>query len=710
MSDGPILEAALAWAALRVGCVPVHDVGPGELVPAFPGYLEKPMLGEPEIREFYSLHPDAQLAIILDNSAWGGPRLGCVDDDSGKHDTHGRGRPRPLGGYRESTRSGGTHDLFRYGTSLPPDVPSRTTGIWGFVDVLVGGIVYVAPTVNRGRGEYRVVTPLNVGMPSFSCVGEALDAASNGLREAWLEKTREGGGAGVAAHGDFSECYRVAVRAVAAGADERGVQAAVGCDHTEWDDRHIHRSVRKIRRWLAAHPLPEPVPVADGGDQDFFESTLNELARSLGIDPAPYLSADGRHYARPGAKAELRDRVDTAMLPPGHDPTPAEDVPTDLVVAYEDVLHPDWDHGVHTTFRSTATGRPTHVYQPHRVAGWADAVSNEERALRLLRQRKLYLAARGGTEVWAFVATGLPARGRAKIGPRGVARRVADRVKTAATDRWVVCLPEPDGTMSVHAFAFGIPVTGAAAFLEAANAELQEIFGADAVRDHPMRRDKQGDDGRMVLPEAGDVEPDIDWRGRARSHVFPYRDTVWTRSAPLLAVRRFFVRRLTAPIGHVARQAHRGTGETVGAARVLAEPGVTDGARRGFHMGVRIVGDWSSPVGSFFESTYLSADDVIDSEVDIDQVRASTGPPVATADEILGPMRERHRDQHKQFFESERAPEEYHLQACDDCDAYCLAHGIVRPVRAELSPAEEWGSARARPLDHNTVWDPPSNW
>jgi hypothetical protein len=261
VSNSAVLAAALAWLRLGVAVVPVHDRGPGRLVPGIAWERKGPLRSQGEVGDYWRTHPDAQLAVYLDNSEWGGPRLGCIDDDSGKHDHRDHERPLPLGGYRETTRSGGTHDFFRYTTNLPPDLRSRVVGVGGFVDVLVGGIVYVAPSENRGRGSYAVMTPLEQGIPEFSSVGLALDRAAPWLRSEWLARAR-GGGDGVpgdrtgrSGHfADPSECYRVAVRAVARGATDGEVRSAVGCDHPEWAPDNIHRTVERIRRWLAAHP------------------------------------------------------------------------------------------------------------------------------------------------------------------------------------------------------------------------------------------------------------------------------------------------------------------------------------------------------------------------------------------------------------------------------------------------------------------------
>ena len=282
------LRQALVLGRLGVGIVPVRDVGPGQLVPMIRWEQDGPLLGEERIAGFFAAHPEAGLAITLDNSTRGGPRLGCIDDDSGKHDPGVLPRPKPLGGYRESTRSGGTHDLFTYRTPLPLGAPSRVTGLGGFVDVLVGGLMYVAPTVNLGRGEYRVLVRLDIPIPEFDTVGLALDAANPWLLAAWrakaaggdraptdmvvrpdtrpvppdvaeaLHRMRETGRAGelaawIAEHTsgdtrDFALCYAVAGHAVAVGTSATYVRDAIACPHPEWaPGPNLDRTLARMR-------------------------------------------------------------------------------------------------------------------------------------------------------------------------------------------------------------------------------------------------------------------------------------------------------------------------------------------------------------------------------------------------------------------------------------------------------------------------------
>ncbi len=342
MNEPRCLEHGLEWGRRAIGNVPLRDVGPGQLIPMIRWEEHGPLLGERRIREFFGAHPDAGLAITLDNSAWGGPRLGCIDDDSGKHDPGDLPRPKPLGGYRESTRSNGTHDLFRYRISLPPDIPSRVTGLGGFIDVLVGGLMYVAPTANVGRGEYRIITGLEAGIPEFDSVSLALDAASPWLKDAWRAKARgvarEGPGATVRAdprpvpadaaevlarmresgrggelaawiaehtvgeRRDYSLCFVIAGHAAAVGATTDQLRSVLSCPHPEWApgptlDRTVARlcgrppaGIASLLRYpegrAADEAAPEPThrPVVRRSEVERFRRHSRRLARPI-VDP-----------------------------------------------------------------------------------------------------------------------------------------------------------------------------------------------------------------------------------------------------------------------------------------------------------------------------------------------------------------------------------------------------------------------------------------
>ncbi len=177
-------EAAVWW----VRWVPVVPLaltlsnGPRPLVRWKEG---GPLRTKVEVREFWAANPSAQLAIVLGPTA-DGRFLGAVDTDL-KNRKEGMPEP-PTGyasGYRHSTKSGGTHDLFLYKTQPPETVARRATGVGGFVDVLLDGLLVVPPTKFDGAGEYRVVR--DGPIPEFEAVGLALDQAAPWLRQAWKE-------------------------------------------------------------------------------------------------------------------------------------------------------------------------------------------------------------------------------------------------------------------------------------------------------------------------------------------------------------------------------------------------------------------------------------------------------------------------------------------------------------------------------------------
>lgn len=176
------LEAALWWIRMVsvVPLAPVLSNGPRPLVR---WKEDGPLRTEVEVREFWAKNPRAQLAIVL------GPTtdcrfLGAVDTDL-KNRRDGMPEP-PTGystGYRHSTKSGGTHDLFLYRTQPPETVTRRAIGVGGFVDVLLDGLLVVPPTNFDGAGEYRMVREGEI--MEFEAVGLALDLAAPWLRHAW---------------------------------------------------------------------------------------------------------------------------------------------------------------------------------------------------------------------------------------------------------------------------------------------------------------------------------------------------------------------------------------------------------------------------------------------------------------------------------------------------------------------------------------------
>lgn len=179
------LDAALRWAEI-VPVVPLSSaLANGGPRPLIRWKEDGPLRTDREIREFWARRPEAQLAIML-GSTTDGRYLGAVDTDlKNRRD----GMPEPPtgfpGGYRHSTKSGGTHDLFYYRLEPPESVPRRAIGVGGFVDVLLDGLLVVPPSSFDGAGSYQVTRAGPV--PEFEAPGLALQAASPWLRNGWKE-------------------------------------------------------------------------------------------------------------------------------------------------------------------------------------------------------------------------------------------------------------------------------------------------------------------------------------------------------------------------------------------------------------------------------------------------------------------------------------------------------------------------------------------
>lgn len=186
----PVLTAALHWARRGVGVVPVRpqlvpNDNKGKLspIPWIRWQQDGPLRGENQVREFWAQHPDAQLAILLEEG------LVTVDVDLKKL-PDGRapeGFPIPTGpGYRETTKSGGLHFVFVIQEKLDPRRSTRVVQLADYVDVLAGGILVVAPTkfTNAPRG-YDLLTD---SLPVFPTMMEALSRYAQWLPGAWKER------------------------------------------------------------------------------------------------------------------------------------------------------------------------------------------------------------------------------------------------------------------------------------------------------------------------------------------------------------------------------------------------------------------------------------------------------------------------------------------------------------------------------------------
>ena len=173
MSEGA-LSAAMWWLDRGVGVVPLRPElvsnAKGKLspIPWVRWHQDGPLRTPGEVREFWDQHPEAQLAIFLERG------LVAIDVDL-KHLPDGRppeGFPIPDGFtwcYAETTKGGGLHHIFRVKEGLKQGRSSRVTGLAGYVDVLHGGILVVAPSyftnVDRGYDLLRSTLPTFPTMP-----------------------------------------------------------------------------------------------------------------------------------------------------------------------------------------------------------------------------------------------------------------------------------------------------------------------------------------------------------------------------------------------------------------------------------------------------------------------------------------------------------------------------------------------------------------
>ena len=182
----PVLSAALKWVRRGVGVVPVRPMlvadkkGKLSPIPWIRWQQDGPLRTEEDVWNFWRDHPDAQLAVLLDNG------LVTVDVDLKKL-PGGRapeGFPVPFGtGYRETTKSGGMHYVFIVKEKLDPSKSSRIVQLADYVDVLAGGILVVAPTkFDNAKQGYELQED---SLPVFSTMPEALGRYAQWLPGVW---------------------------------------------------------------------------------------------------------------------------------------------------------------------------------------------------------------------------------------------------------------------------------------------------------------------------------------------------------------------------------------------------------------------------------------------------------------------------------------------------------------------------------------------
>ncbi|MGC2290039.1 MAG: bifunctional DNA primase/polymerase, partial [Thermoplasmata archaeon] len=179
-----VVEAAQWWVRV-VPVVPVAPTLSNGPRPLVRWKEDGPLRTEEEVRAFWSKNPTAQLAVVLGPTT-DGRHLGAIDTDL-KNRKDGMHEPPAgfPGGYRHSTKSGGTHDLFLFKVAPPERVARRTIGVGGFVDVLLDGLLVVPPTRFDGAVEYRTVRDCPI--PEFEAPGLALDQAAPWLAQAWKD-------------------------------------------------------------------------------------------------------------------------------------------------------------------------------------------------------------------------------------------------------------------------------------------------------------------------------------------------------------------------------------------------------------------------------------------------------------------------------------------------------------------------------------------
>ena len=189
---GDCLEAAMDYADRQIGVVPLrpqlipNDKGKLSPIPLIRWQADGPLRSVEQVQEFWKEHPEAQLAITLEDG------LVALDLDL-KHLPSGRvpsDAPIPEalpGGYVETTKGGGLHYLFRVREPLPEDRGHRIIQVGGYVDILAAGILVVAPSKFRNAPVgYRVQR--DGGTPIYNTLKEALQVCATWLPGALEEK------------------------------------------------------------------------------------------------------------------------------------------------------------------------------------------------------------------------------------------------------------------------------------------------------------------------------------------------------------------------------------------------------------------------------------------------------------------------------------------------------------------------------------------
>ena len=296
----PVLTVALHWACRGVGVVPVrpqlvpNDKGKLSPIPWIRWQQDGPLRGEEQVHEFWATHPDAQLAILLEEG------LVTVDVDlkklpSGKKAPNGF--PIPTGpGYRETTKSGGLHFIFMIKERLDPRRSTRVVQLADYVDVLAGGILVVAPTrfTNTPQG-YEL---LSDSLPIFPTMMEALRRYAQWLPGAWRERWEKSLTATDPAHTTTAGTVRQLQppsESTAWNADLDELQRAVTFAQTDKETRRFFTDGFRDMRGAVDHSQTEWRLAARLKDQGFGRDVVWAIIRMCQHTKSPY-DRRGRRY------------------------------------------------------------------------------------------------------------------------------------------------------------------------------------------------------------------------------------------------------------------------------------------------------------------------------------------------------------------------------------------------------------------------------
>ncbi|MCI4361144.1 MAG: bifunctional DNA primase/polymerase, partial [Thermoplasmata archaeon] len=155
--------------------------------------MDGPLRTDASVRDFWRSRPRAQIAIFLGRLP-DGRWLSAGDTDVRKRPEGGPPIAGPLAatsgapGYHETTKSGGTHDLFITLEPVAPHPDGARSRVWtelgGYYDLLGSGLCVVAPSrFDNGEQPYESIGGEEV--PVFPSAREALAAQAEWLPDAY---------------------------------------------------------------------------------------------------------------------------------------------------------------------------------------------------------------------------------------------------------------------------------------------------------------------------------------------------------------------------------------------------------------------------------------------------------------------------------------------------------------------------------------------